>query len=266
MSGRAAVLGPGGVVGTAWSLGVAEGLRRNDIELGEADLLVGTSAGAIAAVGLTDGRDLNAYAEHPASGAAPIVDPAVTAAVFEVLRGAGADPASALRRVGKLASNARTSPEQVHVDRMRALVAARDWPHPNLLIPTVDVDSGEPKVWRGADGVPAYLAVAASTAMPGTAAPVTIGARRYMDGALRNGSNADLAEGSSALVLIEPLAHVFPRTTSSVSRIARIAPDVTTIDIFGPDLADRSNWPAAFAAGLRQGAAAASEVRSVWSR
>ncbi|MEU7142476.1 hypothetical protein ABZ942_23705 [Nocardia sp. NPDC046473] len=158
---RAVVLGPGGVVGTAWSLGVVEGLRRNRIELADADLLVGASAGA--------------------------------------------------------------------------------------------------------DGVPVHRVVTASTAMPGMAAPVTIGAHRYIDGAPRNGSNADLAEGMSTLILIEPLAHVFPTTVpSSVRRVARIVPDPVAIETFGPDLDDRSSWPAVFAAGLRQGKAAADEVRAVW--
>ncbi|MFI7001517.1 patatin-like phospholipase family protein [Nocardia sp. NPDC050175] len=266
MSGRAVVLGPGGVVGTAWLLGVVQGLRRNRIELADADLLVGTSAGAIAAAGLADGRDLNAYAELPADAApALIVDPAVTAEVFEVLRGAGKDKSAALHRVGKLALSATTSPEQVRIERMKDLVGVGGWPHPNLLIPTVDIDSGEPKVWRGTDGVPVHQAVTASTAMPGLAAPVTIGAHRYIDGALRNGSNADLAEGMSTLILIEPLAHVFPTTVpSSVRRVARIVPDPVAIETFGPDLDDRSSWPAVFAAGLRQGKAAADEVRAVW--
>lgn len=265
MSGRAVVLGPGGVVGTAWLLGAVEGLRRNRIELADADLLVGTSAGAIAAAGLADGRDLNAYAELPPDAGAPlIVDPAVTAEVFEVLRGTGSSPRKLLR-IGKLALRAHTSPEQARIERMKVLVGEGDWPHPNLLIPTVDIDSGEPKVWQAADGVPVHQVVAASTAMPGLAAPVTIGAHRHIDGALRNGSNADLAEGNSTLILIEPLAHMFSTTVpSSAQRVARIVPDPAALRAFGPDLDDRSSWPAVFAAGLRQGKAAADEVRAVW--
>ncbi|MFC9438880.1 patatin-like phospholipase family protein [Nocardia sp. NPDC057030] len=265
MSGRAAVLGPGGVVGTAWLLGVVEGLRRNRIELADADLLVGTSAGAIAAAGLADGRDLNAYAELPPDDGSPlIVDPAVTAEVFEVLRGTGS-ASSKLHRVGKLALRAHTSPERERIERMKVLVGEGDWPHPQLLIPTVDIDSGEPKVWRATDGIPVHQVITASTAMPGLAAPVTIGAHRHIDGALRNGSNADLAEGNSTLILIEPLANAFPTTVpSSAQRVARIIPDAAALRAFGPDLDDRSSWPVVFTAGLRQGRAAADEVRAVW--
>ncbi|MEX5635935.1 hypothetical protein [Parafrankia sp. FMc2] len=43
--GAAVVLGPGGVVGTAWLLGLAAGLRRDGLDLADAGLIVGTSAG-----------------------------------------------------------------------------------------------------------------------------------------------------------------------------------------------------------------------------
>ncbi len=263
--GRAVVLGPGGVVGTAWLLGVAEGLRRNGIELADADLLVGTSAGAIVGALLADGRDLAAHAEPPtAAGPAPQVDPVVTAQVLELLR--GPDAATAWPRIAELTLNASTAPEQLRIEGLKAMVGEGDWPHPRLLIPTVDVHSGAPKVWRGTEGVPVHLVITASTAMPGMAAPVTIDGRRYVDGALRNGSNADLAEGMSTLVLIEPLAHLFAtKMPSSVQRVARIVPDPVALDIFGPDLNDGSAWTAVFGAGLRQGKGAADEIRSIWT-
>ena len=47
MADSAVVLGPGGPVGTAWLAGLAAGLRHEGVDLGAADLIVGTSAGAI---------------------------------------------------------------------------------------------------------------------------------------------------------------------------------------------------------------------------
>ena len=47
MVDSAVVLGPGGPAGTAWMAGLAAGLRREGVDLGAADLIVGTSAGAI---------------------------------------------------------------------------------------------------------------------------------------------------------------------------------------------------------------------------
>ena len=43
---KALVLSGGGPGGQAWMLGFIDGLRRDGVDLGEADLVVGTSAGA----------------------------------------------------------------------------------------------------------------------------------------------------------------------------------------------------------------------------
>ncbi|WP_063038032.1 patatin-like phospholipase family protein [Nocardia pseudovaccinii] len=91
---RAVVLGPGGVVGTAWLIGFLHGLRRAGVDLAEADTIAGTSAGAIAAVVLTSGRDLAALAtraaqpeSEPSEG-----DPEVVGKALALARAAGNDP------------------------------------------------------------------------------------------------------------------------------------------------------------------------------
>jgi hypothetical protein len=59
---RALVLAGGGVVGTAWMAGLASGLRREGLDLAEADVIVGTSAGSIVGTMLATGQDLDASA------------------------------------------------------------------------------------------------------------------------------------------------------------------------------------------------------------
>jgi NTE family protein len=66
MVDSAVVLGPGGPAGTAWMAGLAEGLRREGVDLGAADLIVGTSAGAIVGAILASGGDLARLAALPA--------------------------------------------------------------------------------------------------------------------------------------------------------------------------------------------------------
>ena len=44
--GRAVVLSGGGTAGGAWMLGFIDGLREEGVDLTNADLIVGTSAGA----------------------------------------------------------------------------------------------------------------------------------------------------------------------------------------------------------------------------
>jgi NTE family protein len=44
---RALVLGGGGVVGVAWETALIQGLREGGVDVGEADVVVGTSAGSM---------------------------------------------------------------------------------------------------------------------------------------------------------------------------------------------------------------------------
>jgi len=47
------VLGGGGITGIAWELGVLAGLAEAGVDLHDADLVVGTSAGSVVAAQLT---------------------------------------------------------------------------------------------------------------------------------------------------------------------------------------------------------------------
>ncbi len=80
----ALVLGPGGVIGTAWIAGSAGRLRGRGLDLARADLIVGTSAGAIVGAMVTGGRDLEEPAEPQDGGGLPEpeADPALPAEVF----------------------------------------------------------------------------------------------------------------------------------------------------------------------------------------
>ena len=247
----AVVLGPGGPVGTAWLLGLAAGLRHAGADLARADLLVGTSAGAIAGAVLATGRDLDELADLlPTSRRDPAGDATVMPRVLEILTAPGADQREALRQVGVLARTADAAPAEQHLASMERLVGADAWPQTPLLITAVDVVAGEPVVWNRDSGVPLHVAVAASSAAPGAVAPITIDGRRYIDGALGGGSNVHLAEGAGTLILIEPIGHLFP--APPVTGALRIGPDGAALEAFGPDITDRTRWAEAYKAGLRQ--------------
>ena len=55
MHGTALVLGGGGPVGGAWMTGVLAGLAEAGVHLDRADVIIGTSAGAIFGAGLAPG-------------------------------------------------------------------------------------------------------------------------------------------------------------------------------------------------------------------
>jgi NTE family protein len=253
----AVVLGPGGPVGTAWLAGLAAGLRRAGVDLGAADLIVGTSAGAIAGALLASGEDLERLAV-PRSAAALAggvrTDPGKLAEVFATLGDTGLDRAEALRRAGELAIAAATGSEDAAIARMRSLLGTDQWPDRPLLIPAVDAESGEPVTWDRHGPASLPEAMAASTSFPATAPPITIGGRRYIDGALRAGANVDLAAHAGVLILAEPGAHIFGASSpaSAHQAVIRLAPDDAAISAFGPDLSAYTTWEPAYQAGLRQ--------------
>ncbi|GAA1082561.1 patatin-like phospholipase family protein [Kitasatospora arboriphila] len=273
---RALVLGAGGPVGTAWTAGFARGLRRSGVDLGAADLIVGTSAGAITAALLATGQDPGRLATpvrpDDAGSTPPRVDGRRLGEAFPVLGAAASDPAGARRRVGRIALAAETGPEQAHVDRMRAMVGADRWPDRRLLITAVDAGTGEQEVFDRTSGAPLAAAVAASTAFPGIYPPITVNGRRYMDGSLRSATSAGLAAGARTLVVIDPQAHLFPRellqqelAAVAAHTVVTVEPDAGSLRAFGSDLNDRAAWEPAYRAGLRQAADAGEQLRLAWN-
>ncbi|MCC5575340.1 patatin-like phospholipase family protein [Microtetraspora sp. AC03309] len=272
---RALVLGAGGLVGMAWMAGLACGLRRGGVDLGEADLIVGTSAGAIIAALLATGQDPDRLATpvRPAGSGStpPQVDGRRLGEAFAVLGSAASNPDEARRRVGQIALAAETGPEQAHIARMRAMAGADQWPDRRLLITALDAETGEQEVFDRASGAPLPSAVAASTAFPGIYPPITVNGRRYMDGSLRSATNAGLAAGARTLVVIDPQAHLFPRellhqelAVAGARTVVTIEPDPESLRAFGSDLNDRTAWEPAYQAGLRQATDAAEQLRLAW--
>ncbi|HUR06215.1 MAG TPA: patatin-like phospholipase family protein [Nonomuraea sp.] len=260
----AVVLGPGGLLGTAWLAGLVAGLRRERFDLAQADLIIGTSAGAIVGAALAAGQDLERLAVLPESDGEPGVkaDPERLGEVFAILGDSSLEPAAALSRIGRLALAAETGAEEAHLARMEFLIGGREWPEGRLLIPAVDVETGEPLVWERASGVSLVAAVASSCAFPGSAPPITINGRRYMDGALRSGTNTDLAAGIQTVIVIEPLAHLFPGNTPPDATAVRLVPDLAAQKALG-DLNDRAAWSSVYQAGVRQAPEAAKLIEPV---
>ncbi len=71
MTGRALVLGGGGITGIAWETGLLHGLAEAGIDLADADRVVGTSAGSVVGAQLTTGCELGPLFEHQAQQPRP---------------------------------------------------------------------------------------------------------------------------------------------------------------------------------------------------
>ena len=217
----ALVLGGGGAAGNAWLIGIVAGLAAAGIDLTqEADLVIGTSAGATAAAQVRSGTP---PAELLAAVLAPVAPPAgrrperpaslPMATVFERMRSisAGAGSAAELQRaMGAfgLESDALLGPEAA--DRWRATVAARlpcgEWPAEPMIVVALEALTGELATFDRASGVALADAVAAATAMPGLAPTQSINGTRYISGGVRSTNNADLASGYANVVVLAPLS------------------------------------------------------------
>ncbi|WP_106326613.1 patatin-like phospholipase family protein [Actinoplanes italicus] len=283
------VLGGGGITGIAWHLGVLCGLQRAGVPLGDADTVIGTSAGSVVGTIVTAGADLEAAValqerEVSPSRSSPGGSSPGGSSRGSSSRGGGngewltamavlADPSvpalEARVRVGAMALAAGLD-EQAYLAQMEAVLPVREWPDRDLRITVVDTADGRDLVLDAASGVPLLQAVAASCAVPGLMPPVSIGDRRYMDGGVRLGAGADLAAGAERLVVIAPLAVlgrdriVAEIAASGAPSTLLIEPDPEALAAFGQNVMDPSSRPAAVRAGLRQGTVLADTVRAVW--
>lgn len=274
---RALVLGGGGVTGVAWEIGVLAGLAACGVDLTDADLVVGTSAGSVVGVDVRSGRSLaDSYDRQLAPPTGEIVAKVGLGVLARYLLAVAftRDPARSLRRIGALALRAKTIPEAARRTVIEGRLPVTDWPAGLLKVTAVDAVSGEFTVFDAASGVGLVDAVGASCAVPGVWPPVSIGDRRYFDGGMRSAANADLVVGCRGVVIVAPLTRGFG-AMPSVARQARelvvggsevvvIEPDAAALKAIGRNVLDPARRAAAAQAGYAQAAPVAAAVRAIW--
>lgn len=290
---RALVLSGGGPVGIAWESGIAAGLSSAGIALSDADAIVGTSAGSAVGAQIGLRRDMqevvDRYRRSPASptsspgrrAAGAFAGPRVQglmetwAKAFET----AASPEESRAIIGTFALEADTGPEDDFVAGFRYL-AGETWPR-CFACTAVDAATGEFVVWDADSGVDLARAVASSCAVPGVFPPITISGRRYIDGGMRSGTNADLVKGHDRVLVVSMLTSVRMPDTRTGQRWRRVEDEVATlrdagahVEVLSPDeegapvlgmnLMDSSRLAQAADQGRRQGEAEAARVREVW--
>jgi NTE family protein len=166
-------------------------------------------------------------------------------------------------------------PEEERIEVIASRLPSTEWPERQLLVTGVDAATGEFVTWDRDSGVPLVSAVAASCAVPVIWPTVTIGGRRFMDGGVRSGTNADLAAGSESVVVLAPMPDVptFPGTGLAAElaslgggvRTAVVHPDEAAGLAIGPNVLDPARRSAAAEAGRLQGEGLADVLRDVWS-
>jgi NTE family protein len=274
---KALVLGGGGVTGVAWELGVIAGLADAGIDLLDADVFVGTSAGSVVAAQVTSGVPLEElYAQQLAAPGAEIAARiglrTLVAGGFAML-GTRNDLAFR-RRLGRMALAAPTGPAAERIAVIASRLPSHTWPDRRLLVTAVDADTGEFVVFDRDGGVGLVEAVAASCAVPGVWAPVPIGERRFIDGGMRSAANADVAKDADQVVVIAPIARGGGRIArlsdqvAALRRTARVAvvtPDRAAREAIGRNVLDPARRAPAARAGRAQAAVVADQMAQVWT-
>ncbi|MEO3785412.1 patatin-like phospholipase family protein [Actinocorallia sp. B10E7] len=270
---RALILGGGGVAGIGWEAGLVTGLRERGVDLGEADLIVGTSAGSVVGTMIRQKADMrelvSQVAEAEADAAPMVVDMEKVMEAFMFMFDTKADPVESRRKIGELAM--QVTGDGSRLAQIADRLPSHEWPAEPLMITTVDAEDGSFHVWKADSDVPLPLAVASSCCVPCVFPPVEIGGRHYIDGGVHSITNADLAAGHDRVVIIEPLGHLTPRSTlrAELERLGAaetvaLGPDQPAIEAFGIDVLNPGLWLPAFEAGLRQAPEVADQVAEVW--
>lgn len=266
----------GGAPGAAWMVGMLEGLRTGGVDLGEADLIVGTSAGALAGAPLAGGMLGRAVAIYQRSQV-PFFRAPATSEEFMAAAGRAAasapDPVEAVRGLANLEPvGSRLVSDDEATSLFAALLPSALWPEKQLVITAVDTESLSRTTFDADSGVELLDSVRASCAVPGVFPAVTIDGRRYVDGGLRSPFNADLATGHEVVIVLSPL-----RTNAYVQRLLEaeiaslvdatvhlIMADDPSLEAIGADLLSIETAEAAVDAGRAQAAREGDALKSIW--
>lgn len=267
----ALVLGGGGITGIGWETGLLHGLYERGIDLTGAATIIGTSAGSVVGAQLATVGDTAALYARQLVQPDPTTERHAELDLREFARALGATslpngplPQEARARLGQAALTAATVPEEERLMTFRARLPIHDWPERALRITTVDAADGRFVVWDRAAGVPLVEAVASSCAVPLVYPPTTIGERRYIDGGIRSGTNADLAQGFPLVVILAPMAGLaagrgalnaeIADLQATGSRVFALWPDADALAAIGPNPLDPARRVAAAEAGYAQAA------------
>ena len=275
MTGRALVLGGGGVTGVAWEIGLLLGLAERGVDLTGADLFVGTSAGSVTAAQVTAGRGLEELFEGQLASPAGEAAPSIGTPMLLKLIAAGlwpGDPRNGRAWLGRAALRARTVPESARRAAIEQRVGTASWPVTPLKITAVEAETGEFMVFDKSSGVSLIDAVAASCAVPLVWPPMTVNGVRYIDGGIRSVANVDLAAGSDRVVVIAPITASVRRSGKPQAQAKAlgipqlvVSPTDAALTAIGRNPLDPARRAASAKAGRAQAAEVADQVQTLWS-
>jgi NTE family protein len=275
---RALVLGGGGVAGAAWQLGMICGLAQRGVDLVAADVVIGTSGGALTAAQITSGTSLNDLLDLGLASRAKGLTQIRRPGALKRMRAGRAmtrarDDQDAGIQVGRLALRAKTISEAQRRLTVASRLTETAWPGQPVVITAVDALTGELALFRRDSDVELIDAVLASSAAPLVWPAATVHGRRYIDGTVRSPANVDLAAGYERVVVLAPVTD-FARASSAIpaqveqlgasTRVVVISPDASSLAASDPASLDPDDRAVAVLGGQSQSASVLDEVSAIW--
>jgi NTE family protein len=280
---RALVLAGGGYVASSWEIGLITGMTDVGLDVRNADLFVGTSAGARVALDLTSGKALDEIYQLRAGSYVPALEPPAMVDWARIRAGVddakqtGGSPAEILRRYGALALTAAVGKGSDRRKAVATQLPLQAWPKQRVLITAVNAETGERRAFDRDSGIDLVDAVIATTASFGSP-PTLFDGHHYIDGGYYSGDNADLAIGFELVLILSlrppptamrlvPLDPAVEALRAAGAQVKVIHPDEDTLAALvstGGVMSPASGRPAAIA-GRLQGQRSANEgITSFW--
>lgn len=285
---KALVLSLGGETGIAWEVGILWGLKEGGVDVTDVNLIIGTSAGSILGAQITSGISLEELYKFQLKPIEETKEKVLDMHKFiqiktEAIKNSS-DAQTARAYMGKAAFNVKTMSEEEHLELIASRLPKKDWNQKiELIVNTVDAETGELVTFDNDSGVPLLNAVAASSAAPGVYQPVKINGRYYVDGALSSGTNADLAKDKDKVLIVVAVLALTekPSTFTSSNRITFedelkvleksgsgvmvITPDEAALRVEGTNTLDLKKRPDSAKAGFKQGIKLAKKVKNFFN-
>ena len=271
-------------------------LAENGIDVGEADVIVGTSAGSLVGAVLAGGRlaemekTLQQLAKAPEEFAkfVPLVPPNDSQLRARELANTAklADDAT-IQAIGRAAMASRNpaGPAEYRVS-LEHFLGMTDWPSEKLYTTAIDCFTGERVIVSKEDGIQINDGCAASSSLPGSQGPTWLKDRLCMDGGISESSThcdvvsgvkkalvISLTDGTDTAVKLGLRASSLPNTlmqevkqleaegTQVALKVVGLVPGVERVDsIMNP------KWIApCLANGRERGLADVAEMKAFWT-
>jgi len=275
---RAVVLGGGGVTGIAWEIGIIAALLQERINLADADVIIGTSAGSFVGSSLASDYNMRKLYESQLIQNASEVNVSVSSELMMLWTQAFQYGKDNKKEIGKMFGDiAKKYPTKVSIEERKLVVESRlittIWPS-KLKVTAIDAKTGNLHVLDKNSGTTLINAVNASGAVPGLWPLVNFNGVDWIDGGMVSSTNAHLAASYDKVVILSPMPQKYglvPSVEEDVaemqksSSVSLIVPNKDSILAIGKNPYDPTHTAASAKAGFNQGIKEAEAIYEIWA-